>query len=145
MDKQFKTYLYGYDISRNSIITASTGSGLRTMHTGAYGFKTEEEALKEAVEKVKDDDMFIYYISLYKFDSSNGYRFNVSPIEDSTKIIVFDPGKRGFGVKVNLPTEFTYELEDKRVFVIGDDNELTLVDRKELWKSVAEYEAQFNR
>nr|WP_297765751.1 hypothetical protein [uncultured Butyrivibrio sp.] len=140
MTDQHKTYLYGYDISRHSI---SPSNGLRTCHIGAYGFKTEDEALKQAIEKIKDKDMFIYYISLYKFDSSNSYRPSVSPIEDSVKIVVFDPGMRGFGTRYNLPTEYTYELCCERVFILESNYNLTLVKKDELWKSISEYEAQF--
>ncbi len=58
---------YGYKITRTPLHRGSE-IGVIDCHIGAYGFKTEEDAVKDAISKLERwGIIFKFYIELYSF------------------------------------------------------------------------------
>ncbi len=78
-------YTYGYELYR----TGATGSYLVQLCIGAYGFRTKELAIQDAVNRVKYIDLneiFSVYAKIYNLDN------NREVIHDSIELLQINDG-----------------------------------------------------
>ena len=121
MDK----YYFGYEIKRHSI-ALDVDESIKC-NIGAYGLKSEEDALREGIERAKsfheDWAHSQLYIEIYKFLVFDGEcrLLEISPIDERSVYVFEGENMPHLHRYDDLPSCYVKERENGRAFRVSSD------------------------